>query len=152
MPDDVIPIRCPVCNCDSNAAAWDNGCPTCAVLQAVKDCERRELAAEIAKTLGGKLRSSPQKELFGMREAAKKIGINRSETLKAAIAEGKIRTVRFRGRVKIPRSEIERINNGGDDAPAAPAGGNVAKPPRRRSPKSTDGRDPLDSWEPPERS
>src|SRR6266851_6291336 len=61
MPDDVI--RCPRCNYDSNPTFWDeHGCPTCAVLQAAKDRERRELAKAVAKVLALQRPSASRRE------------------------------------------------------------------------------------------
>ncbi len=90
-------------------------------------------------------------ELLGKRAGAKMLGVNRSKTLEALIRTGRIRTVKFNGKTMIQRSEIERIVAGGDAALAAPANSSAKQPRRARSRKSADG-DPLDAWEPPERT
>ncbi len=116
MPDDVIPIRCPVCNCDSNAAAWDKGCPTCAHLRSVKDRERRELAAEIAQSLAKRERrdlKDDDKQMFTVPEVAKDIRCN-EERIRDRIKTGQIRAITHDGRVYLISSEEkERLKREG---------------------------------------
>lgn len=52
------------------------------------------------------------------REAARMLGIDRGKTLAAMIAAGQIRTVEIRGRVCIPRAEVERVAAEGAAVPA----------------------------------
>lgn len=51
--------------------------------------------------------------LLSMRQAAKRLGIGRTDTLPHLIAQRRIRTVTLAGRTKIPLSEIERIEHEG---------------------------------------
>jgi hypothetical protein len=54
------------------------------------------------------------RRLLSKREAARRLGVDRNATLRDLIDRGEVRTVVFAGRVKIPASEIERIEQGGD--------------------------------------
>jgi len=73
---------------------------------------RRAIALDLAPLLRRLGRS--ERRLLSKREAARRLGIDRGTTLQDLIRSGQIRTVVLAGRVKIPVSEIERIEAGGD--------------------------------------
>ena len=75
-----------------------------------------ELKAALTSELAPLLRrlGRSERRLLSMREAARRLGIAPGTTLPALIGSGQIRTVILAGRVKIPVSEIERIEAGGD--------------------------------------
>jgi hypothetical protein len=72
-------------------------------------------------------RHRSQKALLSLREAARRLGIDRSTTLADLIRNGRIKVVQKNSRPVIPAGEIERIERDGfSTAPAAKA------PPRKR--------------------
>lgn len=48
-------------------------------------------------------------ELLSKKEAARRLGVDRTTTLEKFIASGRLKTVEINGRVRIPRTEVERI-------------------------------------------
>lgn len=58
-------------------------------------------------------RSKSPRVLLSMRDAAARLGVGRSGTLKVLLATKRIRAVRVRGRWRIPLTEIERIQREG---------------------------------------
>lgn len=67
---------------------------------------------ELGKTLGRerKLPSATAKTAaVGKREAARQLGVDRTTTLEDIIRAGAIKNVKIGGRIRIPRSESERI-------------------------------------------
>ena len=85
------------------------------------------MAAELAPLLRQLGRS--ERRLLSKREAARRLGIDRGTTLQDLINRGEIRTVVLAGRAKIPASEIERIEAGGNNPRPLPA-------PREREPRA----------------
>jgi excisionase family DNA binding protein len=80
---------------------------------------RNAVAAEIAPLLRRLGRA--ERRLLSKREAARRLGIDRGTTLQDLIRSGEIRTVVLAGRVKIPASEIERLEAGGNNPRSLPA-------------------------------
>ena len=82
------------------------------------DAERTQLLRRID-SLDGKLavlirqRHRSQKALISLREAARRLGIDRSTTLADLIRNGRIKVVQKNSRPAIPAGEIERIERDG---------------------------------------
>jgi hypothetical protein len=92
-----------------------------------------ELKAALASELAPLLRrlGRSERRLLSKREAAKRLGIDRGTTLPDLIRSGQIKTVILAGRVKVPASEIERIEAGGDSPRPSAPGRRPAAPARR---------------------
>ncbi len=72
-----------------------------------------ELRGILARELARHIRMR-ERRLLSKREAARRLGIDRGTTLQDLIRSGSLRTVVLAGRLRIPASEIDRIEAGGD--------------------------------------
>ncbi|HYH99798.1 helix-turn-helix domain-containing protein [Hyalangium sp.] len=65
----------------------------------------------------------PNAQLLSLREAARRLGVDRNTTLAKLIRTGQLRTVETSGRLRIPAAEIERFtkpDRRGEPQPSAP--------------------------------
>lgn len=80
-------------------------------------------------------------QLLSLREAARRLGVDRNTTLAKLIRTGQFRTVETSGRIRIPAAEVERFaKTGGTSetpppAPVAPAPPRARKARQRRRPR-----------------
>lgn len=81
----------------------------------------RSLVREAVETALAGRPSGVRREVVSKRTAATMLGVDRGRTLAALIADGQLRTVEIRGRVCIPREDVERVVAGGAPTPT-PAG------------------------------
>jgi excisionase family DNA binding protein len=71
------------------------------------------LLQRIAADVASLKRQRQPKKLLSLTQAAKQLGVSRNDTLHDLIASKRIRTVKVKGKVRIPASEIERIQSEG---------------------------------------
>jgi excisionase family DNA binding protein len=88
--------------------------------------------------------SQPKAELLSKSEAARLLGVHRTETLPKLIRDGVLRTIPFGKRERISRDDIERVKRQGLLAVYAPKAKKKGRPPKQ-APESTI---TLDSWRP----
>lgn len=87
----------------------------------------------------------PNAQLLSLREAARRLGVDRNTTLAKLIRTGQLRPVETSGRLRIPAAEIERItklDRRGEPQPSAPtipapAPPRARKTRQRRHPRPT---------------
>ena len=97
----------------------------------VKECETRP----------ARQRTTPNAQLLSLREAARRLGVDRNTTLAKLIRMGQLRTVETSGRSRIPAAEVERFAKSGGMSetpppiPAAPAPPRARKTRQRRRPR-----------------
>src|SRR5207248_10548948 len=87
----------------------------------------------------------PKTELLSKSEAARLLGVHRTETLPKLIKDGVLKTVPFGKRERISRDEIERVKRQGLVAVYAPQAKKRSRS-KKDSPQS--GSVTLDSWRP----
>lgn len=85
-----------------------------------------ELLAEVRRQTGILERAHRERErepraLLSKREAARLLGVSRGRTLDALLASGQVRAVRIGGRLRVPITEIERLQADGLDGLAPTA-------------------------------
>ncbi|HZH16126.1 MAG TPA: helix-turn-helix domain-containing protein [Archangium sp.] len=81
-------------------------------------------------------RSLRDAHLLSLREAARRLGMDRKTTLMKLICTGQLRGVETGGRLRIPASEIERftkLDRPGEPPPTVPAGAPPAMPQARKT-------------------
>lgn len=88
--------------------------------------------------------SQPKAELLSKSEAARLLGVHRTETLPRLIKDGVLKTVPFGKRERISRDDIERVKRQGLLAVYAPKAKKKGRPPKK-APEPTV---TLDSWRP----
>lgn len=86
------------------------------IARVVEDTVRRVVREELAGHHG-----DSRRELISKRTAARMLGIDRGTTLAGLISDGHLRTVELRGRVCIPRADVDRLVASGAAAREAPA-------------------------------
>ncbi len=85
--------------------------------------------------------TTPNAQLLSLREAARRLGVDRNTTLAKLIRTGQLRTVETSGRSRIPAAEVERFAKAGGTSetpppiPAAPAPPRARKTRQRRRPR-----------------
>lgn len=89
---------------------------------------------EDLKSLVSRVSSRRSQQLLSLREAARRLGVDRGTTLAELIAQKRLRVVQVNGRPRIPAAEVERVSSEGFDTGTAPA-----KPPKKPEPKSAVG-------------
>ena len=78
----------------------------------------------------------PNAQLLSLRQAARRLGVDRNTTLAKLIRTGQLRGVEAGGRLRIPASEIERftkLERPGEPPPTVPAGPPPAMPQARKA-------------------
>jgi len=60
-------------------------------------------------------------ELLSLREAARRLGVDRGTTLAELVAQKRLRIVHVNGRPRIPADEVKRLASEGFDTSSAPA-------------------------------
>jgi excisionase family DNA binding protein len=88
--------------------------------------------------------NQPKAELLSKSEAARLLGVHRTETLPKLIRDGVLKTIPFGKRERISRDDIERVKRQGLLAVYAPKAKKKGRPPKQ-APESTI---TLDSWRP----
>lgn len=73
------------------------------------NAELLALLQSIAADVAALKRQRQPKKLLSLTQAAKQLGVSRNDTLHVLISTKRIRTVKVRGKLRIPSSEIERI-------------------------------------------
>lgn len=86
-------------------------------------------------------RTTSNAQLLSLREAARRLCVDRNTTLSKLIRTGQLRTVETSGRIRIPAAELERFAKAGGTsetpppAPVAPAPPRARKTRQRRRPR-----------------
>ena len=81
---------------------------------------------EELKSLMSRASSRRAHQLLSLREAARRLGVDRGTTLAELIEQRRLRVVQVNGRPRIPAVEVERLAQEGFDTATAPV-----KPPKR---------------------
>jgi|SRR5712664_292710 len=81
--------------------------------EAVADIVMARLEARLNALATARQPRGGDTRLLSLRGAARRLGVSRGRTLPDLIAERKVKTVTVAGRVKVPMSEIERIEREG---------------------------------------
>ena len=81
--------------------------------EAVADVVMARLEARLTGLASARQSRVGDIRLLSLRAAARLLGVSRCRTLPNLIAERKLKTVTIAGRVKVPRSEIDRIEREG---------------------------------------
>lgn len=72
-------------------------------------------------------------QLLSLREAARRLGVDRGTTLAELIEQRRLRVVHVNGRPRIPAAEVERLAQEGFDTSTSPP--KLPTPPKREEPK-----------------
>lgn len=69
----------------------------------------RKAVLDLSDKVAPRTRVNPHAVAVGKREAARRLGVDRTTTLEDLIRSGAVKTVRWRGGVRIPVAELERL-------------------------------------------